>query len=94
MNVSRYTNIKPTYDENGNLYYPAKFVDLTEISNNTYVCARPTSLREIALEIYGNSQFWWILASANDLSSFHYTKVGDVLKYPDIVDVLIELGEQ
>lgn len=94
MKISRYINQKLLYDVDGNTYLNPRHVDLSMLTGSSYVSKKVQTLKQVSQEVYNSQNYWWILASANNLDPFDIVKIGQVLKCPDMVDIFIQLGKQ
>ena len=94
MKISRYSKQTTLIDENDNLFAISKHIDLRMLNGSTYVSTKMQTLKQVAQEVYRSQDAWWILASANNLDPFDNIKPNQVLKCPEILDVLIQMEKQ
>ena len=62
-------------------------------SDSFVVMVEKTRLDHLAYKFYKNPNYWWILASANDIKGTMYTELGIQLRIPrDISYILAEFN--
>lgn len=95
--ANRYKNIKSYYNEDGivfktNPLYP----DIPESEDDIYFIATAGDRYDtIAKRFYGNVEFWWIVASANNSTKDNLViKPGDQIRVPANKDIVLKLFEQ
>lgn len=90
---SRYQNIQITkYQDKGDQYYLNNIYPEIPLSeNDNYVIATlGDRLDLLAFDFYGDTSFWWIIASANALPGDSlYLEPGLQLRIPDDVSLVL-----
>jgi len=64
----RFTNIEVLRDENGSRYYKnVIYPDIPATEDDTYIITTGGDRYDtLALQFYGDSSLWWVIASANN----------------------------
>lgn len=81
----RYQNIQVTKDNTGERYYSNNiYPDIPLSNNDSYVITvLGDRLDLIAFDFYGDTSFWWVIASANSLPGDSlYVEPGMQLRIP------------
>ena len=93
MALSRYSfvnkvtyNNKEVYATNQNCARIFNAVKIGKISVNTHILAENQRLDSIAGYIYGNSEYWWVIAAASGIGWPLQVPPGTYLKIPDSLD--------
>lgn len=87
--MSRYSSVPVMGDSaNGKQYHgTVKWIN-PELSYNIYKCGVHDTLEKIALNLYGNPQYWWIIADFNRIiDPFAELEEGRELKIISMSDV-------
>ena len=93
MSLSRYNfvrkvnyNGKQIYGTNQNCSKIFNAVKSGKISVNTHVLAENQRLDSLAGYFYGNSSYWWVIASASGIGWPLQVPPGSLLKVPSSLD--------
>lgn len=81
----RYQNIQVVKDNTGERYYTNNiYPDIPVSNNDSYIITvLGDRLDLIAFDFYGDTSFWWVIASANSLSGDSlYIEPGTQLRIP------------
>jgi len=81
----RYQNIEITKNNTGERYYSNNiYPDIPLSNNDSYIIAvLGDRLDLLAFDFYGDTSFWWVIASANSLSGDSlYVEPGMQLRIP------------
>jgi hypothetical protein len=91
--ASRYQNIQITkYQDKGDQYYLNNIYPEIPLSeNDNYVIATlGDRLDLLAFDFYGDTSFWWVIASANALSGDSlYLEPGLQLRIPNDISLIL-----
>jgi len=91
--ASRYQNIQITkYQDKGDQYYLNNIYPEIPLSeNDNYVIATlGDRLDLLAFDFYGDTSFWWVIASANSLPGDSlYLEPGIQLRIPNDISVIL-----
>jgi hypothetical protein len=91
--ASRYQNIQITkYQDKGVQYYLNNiYPDIPLSENDNYVISTlGDRLDLLALDFYGDTSFWWVIASANALSGDSlYIEPGLQIRIPNDISIII-----
>lgn len=96
-NNSRYTNLRRLYDEEKGVYYHEswnqKFIDESPEDNFfTVTESEKDRLDLVSYSYYGTSNYWWVIAIANEILDPFDVPVGTNLRIPPIVSLYNEGG--
>ena len=91
--ASRYQNIQITkYQNKGVQYYLNNiYPDIPLSENDNYIISTlGDRLDLLALDFYGDTSFWWVIASANALSGDSlYIEPGLQIRIPNDISIII-----
>lgn len=89
----RYKTIPNKKDEDGNKIVSTSILPTIRKKNSDtfVVMVEKTRLDHLAHKFYGNPNYWWILASANNIKGTMYAKLGSQIRIPrDINQIITE----
>jgi len=71
------------------VYTPIDQKVLDSIETYNYIFTVGDTFYKIADSVYGDQQYWWIIASFNRTPTISHLKVGDIIKVPtDLTEAL------
>ena len=87
----RYSTIPTKTDEDGNIIVSTSILPtVRKKSSDTFVLmVEKTRLDHLAHKFYGNPNYWWIIASANDIKGTMFAKLGSQIRIPRDINVII-----
>ena len=87
----RYKSIPTKKDENGNNIVSTSIIPAIRKQNtDTFVVmVEKTRLDHLAHRFYGNPNYWWIIANANDIKGTMYAKLGSQIRIPRDINRII-----
>lgn len=88
--LSRYTSVPVMGDSTAGRQYhgTVKWIDMEDIEYTIYSCKGGETLENLALNFYGNPQYWWVIADANRIiDSFKPLEEGMSLKIISLNDI-------
>ena len=93
----RYQNIEITKDNTGERYYSNNiYPDIPQSNDDSYVITvLGDRLDLLSFDFYGDTTFWWVIASANSLPGDSlYTEPGTQLRIPSDLAGIINQYKQ
>ena len=87
----RYKTIPIKTDEDGNTIVSTSILPtVRKKSSDTFVLmVEKTRLDHLALKFYGNPNYWWIIASANNIKGTMFAKLGSQIRIPRDINMII-----
>ena len=87
----RYKTIPTKKDEDGTKIVSTSILPtVRKKSTDTFVLmVEKTRLDHLAFKFYGNPNYWWIIASANDIKGTMYAKVGSQIRIPRDINAIV-----
>ena len=68
-----------------------KYLDTVEVVS--YIIMPGDAFWKLSSRVYGDSQYWWVIASFNRVPTVAHLKVGDVIKIPVDLATALEILE-
>ena len=87
----RYKTIPIKKDEDGQRIVSTSLLPtVRKKSSDTFVLmVEKTRLDHLAHKFYGNPNYWWIIASANDIKGTMYAKLGSQIRIPRDINAVV-----
>lgn len=87
----RYKSIPSKVDESGNKIVSTSILPtIKRSSTDTFVVmVERTRLDHLAHRFYNNPNYWWVIASANNINGTMYAKIGSQIRIPRDINSII-----
>ena len=87
----RYKSIPTKSDTNGKKIVSTSILPkIRKRDSDTFVVmVEKTRLDHLAFKFYGNPNYWWIIASANDIKGTMYAKLGSQIRIPRDINAVV-----